>query len=68
MNNYRYSGGGGYDFKGLPVVYRSTGEIRDLIIAHLTRIGVVPATANGNWRIEPQEAVETLRRTAQEQE
>lgn len=68
MNNYRYSGGGGYDFKGLPIVYRSTEEIRDLIIAHLTRTGVVPAMANGNWRIEPQEAVEALRRAALQQE
>ena len=68
MNNYRYSGGGGYDFKGLPIVYRSTEEIRDLLIAHLTRTGVVPAAANGNWRIQPPEAVEALRREAEEQE
>jgi 2',3'-cyclic-nucleotide 2'-phosphodiesterase / 3'-nucleotidase len=68
MNNYRYSGGGGYDFKGLPIVYSSTEEIRDLIIDHLTRTGVIPTTANGNWHIEPQEAVETLRRAALEQE
>ena len=68
MNNYRYSGGGGYDFKGLPIVYRSTEEIRDLLIAHLTRTGVVPDAANENWRIEPPEAVESLRRKAVEQE
>jgi 2',3'-cyclic-nucleotide 2'-phosphodiesterase/3'-nucleotidase len=68
MNNYRYSGGGGYDFKGCPIVYRSSEEIRDLLIAHLTRTGVVPAAANGNWHIEPVEAVEAMRREALKQE
>jgi hypothetical protein len=68
MNNYRYSGGGAYNFKGLPIVYRSSKEIRDLIIDYLTRTGVIPTKANGNWRIEPQEAVEALRRTVLEQE
>jgi 2',3'-cyclic-nucleotide 2'-phosphodiesterase/3'-nucleotidase len=68
MNNYRYTGGGGYDFKDLPIVYRSTEEIRDLIIAHLTRTAVVPATANRNWHIEPRDAVEALRRAAMKQD
>jgi len=68
LNNYRYSGGGAYNFKGLPIVYRSSKEIRDLIIDHLTRTGVIPTKANGNWRIEPQEAVEALRRAVLEQE
>ena len=67
MNNYRYAGGGGYDFKGLPIVYHSTEEIRDLIIDYLTRTGVVPDRANENWRIEPQAAVEALRQAALEQ-
>ncbi len=43
VNNYRYGGGDNYTvYKGLPVVYRSSEEIRDLIIEHLTRTGIVP--------------------------
>jgi 2',3'-cyclic-nucleotide 2'-phosphodiesterase/3'-nucleotidase len=68
INNYRYTGGGGYDFTGLPIVYRSTEEIRDLIVEYLTRTAVVPTTANKNWQIEPHDAVEALRRAAMEQE
>jgi 2',3'-cyclic-nucleotide 2'-phosphodiesterase/3'-nucleotidase len=69
VNNYRYAGGDNYTvFKGLPIVYRSTEEIRDLIIEHLARTRVVPTTTDHNWRIEPLEAVEALRRAALEQE
>jgi 2',3'-cyclic-nucleotide 2'-phosphodiesterase/3'-nucleotidase len=69
VNNYRYAGGDNYTvFKGLPIVYRSTEEIRDLIIEYLTRTRVVPTTTDHNWRIEPAEAVEALRRAALEQE
>ena len=68
INNYRYTGGGGYDFKGLPIVFRSSEEIRELIIEHLTRTGVIPTVANHNWHIEPPEAVEALRRAAEAQQ
>jgi 2',3'-cyclic-nucleotide 2'-phosphodiesterase (5'-nucleotidase family) len=69
LNNYRYAGGDNYTvYKGLPIVYRSSEEIRDLIIEHLTRTRVVPTTTDHNWRIEPPEAVEALRRTALEEE
>ena len=65
INNYRYGGGGGYDvYKGLPVTYRSTQEIRELITEYLHRTGVVPTTANNNWHIEPKEAVDALRKLA----
>ena len=69
VNNYRYGGGDNYAvYKGLPVVFRSAEEIRDLIIEHLTRTHVIPTTADHNWRIEPPEAVEALRHAALEQE
>lgn len=68
ISNYRYTGGGGYDFKGLPIVHRSSEEIRELIIEHLTRTGVIPTVMNHNWRIVPQEAVDALRRAAVAQE
>jgi len=69
VNNYRYAGGDNYTmYKGLRIVYRSTEEIRDLIIEHLTRTRAVPTTTDHNWHIEPPEALEALRRAALEQE
>lgn len=65
INNYRYGGGGRYDvFKGLPVVYRSGQEIRELITEYLLRTGTVPTTTNNNWHIDPPEAAEALRNLA----
>jgi hypothetical protein len=69
VNNYRYGGGDNYTvYNGVHIVHRSSKEIRDLIIERLTRTGIVPTTANHNWRIEPQDAVEALRRAATEQQ
>ncbi len=69
VNNYRYTGGGRYDvLKGLPVAYRSPQEVRELIIEYVSRTGVIPATADGNWRIEPREAFEALVREARQRE
>jgi len=69
VNNYRYTGGGRYTvLQGLPVVYRSPQEIRELIIEYVTRSGVIPTTADGNWRIEPREALEAIVREARERE
>ena len=64
INNYRYTGGGGYSvFKGLPVVYRSTEEVRDLIIAYLEKAKQFPA-ADKNWRIVPSAAREAITKQA----
>ncbi len=69
INNYRYSGGGRYDvFKGLPIVYRSPQEVRELIIEYVTRTGTIPTTADGNWHIEPTEARAALLREARARE
>ena len=69
MNNYRYTGGGRYAvYKGLPVVYRSPQEIRELILEYVTRTGTIPTAADGNWRIVPHEAFEALVREARERE
>jgi 2',3'-cyclic-nucleotide 2'-phosphodiesterase / 3'-nucleotidase len=65
INNYRYSGGGGYSiYKGLPIVEQPGIEIRDLLIDYLTRTGKIPATADGNWKIVPQEAVAAMEKQA----
>jgi 2',3'-cyclic-nucleotide 2'-phosphodiesterase / 3'-nucleotidase len=51
-NNYRVNGGGGYDmYKDAPVVYRSSEEIRELIIDWVERNKTVPTKPNNNWRI-----------------
>ena len=51
-NNYRVNGGGGYDmYKNAPVVYRSSEEIRELIVDWLEKNKTVPVTPNNNWRI-----------------
>ena len=49
-NNYRVNGGGGYTmYKNAPVVYRSSVEIRELIIDWLERHKTVPVTPTNNW-------------------
>lgn len=51
-NNYRVNGGGGYTmYKNAPVVYRSSEEVRELIIDWVERNKTIPTLANGNWRI-----------------
>jgi 2',3'-cyclic-nucleotide 2'-phosphodiesterase/3'-nucleotidase len=51
-NNYRVNGGGGYAmYKNAPVVYRSSEEVRELIIDWVERNKTIPTRANNNWRI-----------------
>lgn len=51
-NNYRVNGGGGYVmYKNAKVVYRSSEEIRELIIDWLERHKEVPTKPTNNWRI-----------------
>jgi 2',3'-cyclic-nucleotide 2'-phosphodiesterase/3'-nucleotidase len=53
-NNYRVNGGGGYNmYKGAPVVYKSSEEIRELIIDWVERNKVIPAEPTRNWRLLP---------------
>jgi len=53
-NNYRVNGGGGYlMYKGAPVVYRSSEEIRELIIDWVERNKHIPTEPTNNWRIVP---------------
>jgi 2',3'-cyclic-nucleotide 2'-phosphodiesterase/3'-nucleotidase len=61
INNYRYTGGGGYAvYKNLPVVYRSSAEIRELLIEYLEKTKSIPAEAVRNWKMEPAEAVAAI--------
>ncbi|HEY2975686.1 MAG TPA: 5'-nucleotidase C-terminal domain-containing protein [Pyrinomonadaceae bacterium] len=51
-NNYRVNGGGGYTmYKGAPVVYRSSAEIRELIIDWVERHKSIPTEPTNNWKI-----------------
>jgi 2',3'-cyclic-nucleotide 2'-phosphodiesterase (5'-nucleotidase family) len=53
-NNYRVNGGGGYTmYKGAPVAYRSSEEIRELIIDWVERHKLIPSKPTNNWRILP---------------
>jgi 2',3'-cyclic-nucleotide 2'-phosphodiesterase/3'-nucleotidase len=53
-NNYRVNGGGNYTmYKGAPVVYRSSEEVRELIIDWVERNKSIPTTTDNNWRIIP---------------
>ncbi|HEV7797657.1 MAG TPA: 5'-nucleotidase C-terminal domain-containing protein [Pyrinomonadaceae bacterium] len=51
-NNYRVNGGGGYTmYRGAPVVYRSSEEIRELIIDWVERHKTIPTEPDNNWKI-----------------
>jgi 2',3'-cyclic-nucleotide 2'-phosphodiesterase/3'-nucleotidase len=53
-NNYRVNGGGGYTmYKKAPVLYRSSDEVRELIIDWVERNKTIPVQATGNWRLVP---------------
>jgi hypothetical protein len=54
-------------YKDLPIVERSSDEIRGLITDYLTRAKTVPTEADGNWRIEPREALDAILKAAQEE-
>ncbi len=68
INNYRYSGGGGYSvYQGLPIIYQSREEISELLVHYLKRAKTVPSVADGNWEIEPPEALAAIEKAADEE-
>ena len=51
-NNYRVNGGGGYTmYRGAREVYRSSEEIREMIIEWVERHHRIPTEPTNNWRI-----------------
>jgi 2',3'-cyclic-nucleotide 2'-phosphodiesterase/3'-nucleotidase len=53
-NNYRVNGGGGYVmYKGAPVVYRSSEEIREMIIDWVESHKTIPSQPTNNWKLLP---------------
>ncbi|MCL6566787.1 MAG: bifunctional metallophosphatase/5'-nucleotidase [Acidobacteriia bacterium] len=69
VNHYRYHGGGHYEvFRGLPVLWKSAAEIRELLIEHVRRQGTLLTRASGNWRLVPPEAAAALLQQARSRE
>jgi hypothetical protein len=63
VNNYRAGGSAGYPmFREGKIVWRSTEEVREMMVRYFTEKGSLPAQADGNWRVEPEAAREELRR------
>ncbi len=61
LNNYRAGGSAGYSmFRGAKIVWRSSEEIRDLIIQYFIEHKQLPTQADGNWRIVPEAARKRL--------
>lgn len=53
-NNYRFNGGGGFTmYKNAPVLYKSSQEIRHLIIEWVKKHRLIPAEPSHNWRLLP---------------
>jgi 2',3'-cyclic-nucleotide 2'-phosphodiesterase/3'-nucleotidase len=51
-NNYRVNGGGGYVmYRGAPELFRSSEEIRDMIIEWVERHHEIPSEPTNNWHI-----------------
>ena len=51
-NNYRLNGGGGFTmYQHAPVLYRSSAEVRELIIDWVEKNKTVPTQPDNNWRI-----------------
>jgi hypothetical protein len=55
-------------FREGKIVWRSSEDIRQLIIDYFTRHGTLPAKADGNWKVVPPEARQTLERQASQLE
>jgi 2',3'-cyclic-nucleotide 2'-phosphodiesterase/3'-nucleotidase len=61
VNNYRAAGSNGYTmFRRGKIVWRSGREIRDLMIEYFGERKRLPDKPDGNWRLLPPRAVETL--------
>jgi len=53
LNNYRAGGGGFLGFKGAPIVYQSSDEIRNLLIQYVKDMGKVDPEVDNNWKVVP---------------
>jgi 2',3'-cyclic-nucleotide 2'-phosphodiesterase/3'-nucleotidase len=61
LNNYRAGGGGFLGFKGSPIVYQSSDEIRNLMIQYVKDMGKVDPVVDNNWQLVPDYLASTYR-------
>ena len=65
INNYRAAGSAGYSmFRDAKVVWRSSVDMRDLMMQYFMENKTLRAQPDHNWRIVPREAAETLKNQA----
>jgi 2',3'-cyclic-nucleotide 2'-phosphodiesterase/3'-nucleotidase len=65
VNNYRAGGSAGYTmFKSGNVYYRSTEEIRAMMVQYFAEKKLLPAKADQNWKVVPAAAAAVLERDA----
>ncbi len=63
INNYRAGGSGGYRmFRDAKVVWRSSEDLRSLVVDYFIERGRLPGAPDGNWRVVPEGAKRTLER------
>ena len=61
LNNYRAGGSAGYGmFRGAKVLWRSSDDLRNLIVMYYTEHRRLPAKPDDNWRVVPEGARRTL--------
>jgi 2',3'-cyclic-nucleotide 2'-phosphodiesterase/3'-nucleotidase len=65
VNNYRAGGAAGYSmFRQGKIVWRSSEDIRQLIIDYYSAQATLPVKPDGNWRVVPAEARQALEKIA----
>ncbi len=63
VNHYRAAGSAGYvTFRDARILWRSDRAIRDLMADYWSARGRLPEKPDGNWRLLPPQAVDTLSR------
>jgi 2',3'-cyclic-nucleotide 2'-phosphodiesterase/3'-nucleotidase len=61
LNNYRAGGSAGYGmFRGAKILWRSSDDLRNLIVMYYTEHRRLPAKPDDNWRVVPEGARRTL--------
>ena len=65
LNSYRAAGSAGYSmFSGARILWRSQEEIREMMVRYYIERKQLPSRADGNWRIVPDLARQTLEKEA----
>jgi len=61
INNYRAAGSAGYGmFRGARILWRSTDDLRNLVVTYFIERRRLPAQPDHNWRVVPEAARRVL--------